>query len=215
MESTAQVKGSFYELMPGVTSGKVAAARAIFGMKWTDIRRMFVQVFDKMFADKMNQRTIREVIMRNTWKYFPVRTGHLYDYIFRFMQMSNSHYYNTRHMLRFYNRWPVDRPWPIKGNVSHTWPSTGHSKLPDLPVILKPPNAQLIAIGPQGGHLFSLNDPRAVNDPIPYVHGAAIQEGRMQLRNLFTGLRIKLTMSMQKQSGAVTVVGGTQTNIKP
>jgi hypothetical protein len=215
VESTAQVKGSFYELMPGVTSGKVAAATALFGMKWTDIRRMFVNVFDRMFGNKQNQRIIREVIMKNTWRKFPVRTGHLFDYIFRFMEMSNTHFYNTRHMLRFYNRWPIDRPWPIKGNVNHTWPNTGHGKMPIPPPILLPPNAKLIAQGPKGGLLFSLNDPQAVNDPIPYVHGAAIQEGRMQLRNLFTGLRIKLTMQVKNQTGAVSVVGGSQTNIKP
>lgn len=220
MERTNQVVGSWYEVYPGYggwKSGQVAFAKAYLGVKWTEFRKMFVELFDGVFKQASTRRYIKEVMMRRAGKYIPVRTGHLYDAIFRSLYFNNKHWGNTRHLMTMWFRWPLDRPMPIKGQTGHAPPANGHGDpwgVIGMPIKYQAPNIQFLGVGPRGGLIYGLNDPLAQPDPTPFIIEEGIKQMQDMFRNVYQGLRVK--MVHRATAGAVTVSGGGQSwNISP
>lgn len=202
MERTNQVPGSFYELFPGYASmrhgGRPQAAIDFVGKIWYDFRKMFVALFDSVMKSPSTRRFVKEIMMRNAGKYIPVRTGHLYDAIFRSLYFNNEHPFSSRHLVKMWFRWPLDRPMPIKGMVAHTFPATGYGDqwgIIGMPVKYQAPNVNPIAYGPRGGVIYGLNDPSAMSDPTPMIIQEGIKQMQDMFRDVYQGLRIKMVVN--------------------
>jgi hypothetical protein len=207
-----EVAGTFWELFPGYASIKVGGlgsrvnmALALFGKRWVDIRRMFVEFWQLTMSDFGVHEVIKAHLRDKMWKIFPVRTGHLFDYVFRTMSFMWASQMNARHTVSIHYLWPGDRPWPIAGLVPHM-NAEGHSKLPIPAIIHFPPNADRTPrIGPRGGHIYRLNDPQAVEDPVTDLN-FEIREALIDIaRCLFQGTRCILHIRLSGKAQGVMI----------
>jgi hypothetical protein len=196
-ETTNQIPGSFYEIYPGYASqkrGTKTSAIMLLGKTWIDFRRAFVEFFDFVFNQPSTRKFIKEIMMLNVGKYIPVRTGHLYDTLFRSLYFTNAHWGNSRHVMIMFFRWPLDRPFPIKGLVAHTFPAVGYADptpIIDMPIKYQAPNITFIGVGPKGGLLYGLNDPAAISDPTPTIIDQGIKQMRDMFRDVYQGMIVK------------------------
>jgi len=215
METTNQVPGSWFEFLPGYASmhsGQVAYALARTGKTWIDFRRMFVEIFEKSFTSAATRRFLKLVMMRNAGKFIPVRTGHLYDALFRSLYFTYAKWGNARHIMQMWFRWPIDRPFPIKGLVAHSPPAKGHGDVGgiiNMPIKYQAPNVQFLGPGPKGGLLFGLNDPVAQSDPTPFIIESGIKQMQNMFRDVYQGCKVMMVhRTLTGTSAQVRVSGG-------
>lgn len=213
MESTNQIEGSYYELFPGYASLIHAhnAAWGFIGKHWADFRTMFVEFFHQVFTQASTRKFIKQIMMDRAGKYIPVRTGHLYDALFRSIFFTHKSWGNSRHLMTCWFRWPLDRPFPIPGLTAHLPPAKGHGDTTgviNMPIKYQAPNIQFLGVGPRGGLIYGLNDPQAVNDPTVHIIEEALLQMRDMFRDAYKGLIIKLYNKKRGLTGAVTVKGG-------
>jgi hypothetical protein len=215
METTNQVPGSWFEFLPGYASmheGQRALALLKTGKTWIEFRRMFVEIFDDTFEKPSTRRFLKLIMMRNSGKHIPVRTGHLYDAIFRSMYFKNAHWGNARHIMMMFFRWPVSRPFPIPGVVNHVPPATGHGDptgIIDMPIKYQAPNVNFIGVGPRGGLIYGLNDPLAQNDPTVSIIQDGIKQMQNMIRDVFQGCKVMMIhRTLTGTNAQVRVSGG-------
>jgi hypothetical protein len=219
-ETTNQTPGSFYEIYPGYGGwkrGQVAFAKAYLGEKWTDFRRDFARFFTKIVRNANTRRFYKLIMMQRVGKYIPVRTGHLYDALFRSLYFTHKPFRNYGHVMMMWFRWPLDRPMPIKGQTGHLPPAKGHGDpwgVIAMPIKDQAPNIDFIGYGPRGGLLYRLNDPVAMSDPTPKIKEEGLKQMSDMMRDVFKGMLVKkvhrFTAGQVRVSG-----GGTQISIQP
>lgn len=191
-------QGTFWELFPGFIASKHRhrVAYHMYGKHWVSIRKAFSELWERVFNDLSFKDLFFKLMRQQTWRVFPVRTGHLFDYVHRTMWLDISSDYNSRHQIRMSFLWPADRPYPIPKRVAHSG-EEGHAQLPLLGIMYPPPNAQFLRIGPRGGRIYRLNDPQARNDPLQTINYEVSRELLDVTRCIFQGTRAIYHMRKQ------------------
>jgi hypothetical protein len=171
-----------------------------YGMKWTDFRRMFSDLWESGFDDD----TLKQNIGNQIYPFIPTRTGHLYDTIMRDMFFTRDSSYHSRHALDCQTDWPGDRPYPIKGNVSHIG-EKGYGEMPLPPLKFVSPLVNGPFIGPRGGLYWMLNDMSAENDPSLVLEEEILKAVEQQAVDLFQGLKITMHIITQNKGGTAVL----------
>ena len=130
-------------------------------ISWIELR----SIIKNEMLSTQNDLNLIEIIKNYSLPYIPVRSGRLADTFFNNMQIRRKQWYSTHYVWAFGTEWSPLRPRPITGNVSKLGKGYGEHYIPTNPI----PNRHLL-YGTKGGNaLYILDDPAAVNDPIPKI----------------------------------------------
>jgi hypothetical protein len=141
----------------------------------------------EMLLSNLNDPYMLEQIRIRSLPFIPVRSGRLADTFFNTMNIRRRSWY-THYVWAFGTEWSPLRPRPITGNVSKLGKGYGEHYIPTNLI----PNRHLL-YGTKGGNaLYILDDPAAVNDPIPAIKDIAEETMEQEFHDVWDNTIITL-----------------------